>query len=149
MLAILRSLASLLAKKSRASALSPRRSSASRLRKAGDFSHPVLAELSAGLERATDLLLTPNPQSIRAVTFIVRDASIRLNRLKGVEMAPQSRDELQRVQAQLRRTRSLVEGAMRIQWTNIRRLMALTQSYAPPGRISRFTHRWPRVDVKV
>jgi hypothetical protein len=117
-------------------------------RKPSGFSHPVLAELSARLEEASGLLLTPNEQSIRSVTFIVRDASIRLNQLKGVEMGQQSRDELQRVQEQLRRTRSLVEGAMRIQWTNIRRLMALTQSYAPPGKISRFTDRWPRVDVK-
>ncbi len=149
MLAILRSLAFFLAKKSRASAVPPRKFGSPRPWKAEAFSQPVLAELSAALERATGLLLTPNPQSIRTVTFIVRDASIRLNQLKGVEMGQQSRDELQRVQEQLRRTRRLVEGAMRIQWTNIRRLMALTQSYAPPGRISRYTHRWPRVDVKV
>jgi hypothetical protein len=149
MLAILRSLASLLAKKSRASVSSPKRFGTARPLRAGNVSHPVLAEVSASLERATALLLTPNPQSIRTVTFIVRDASIRLNRLKGVEMGPEFGDELQRVQAQLRRTRSLVEGAMKVQWTNIRRLMALTQSYAPPGRISRFAHRCSRIDVRV
>jgi hypothetical protein len=112
-------------------------------------SHPGLNALSAGLERAGKLLLAPDPQSIQAATLIVNEMNIQMKSMNTAEFGEENWHELRNVQQQLKRVRNLLDGAMRIQWTVLRRLTAVTQSYAPPGRVSQFKDRWPRVDVKV
>ncbi|HXE14595.1 MAG TPA: hypothetical protein VN633_20885 [Bryobacteraceae bacterium] len=112
-------------------------------------SHPGLNALSAGLERAGKLLLAPDPQSIQAATLIVNDMNAQMKSMNTAEFGEENWHELRNVHQQLKRVRNLLDGAMRIQWTVLRRLTAVTQSYAPPGKVSQFKDRWPRVDVKV
>lgn len=114
-----------------------------------EFSHPGLSGLSAGLDRAGELLLAADPQSIQAAMLIVNEASAQMKSLQTEEFGEDNWQELQSLHQQLKRIRNLLEGAMRIQWTILRRLTAVTQSYAPPGKTSQFKDRWPRVDVKV
>jgi hypothetical protein len=113
------------------------------------FSNPQLHSMSADLERAARLLLTPDVQSTQMVSWIVQDVGVRLRALNIDGADQRTWNELRGIQDQLQRTRRLAEGAMRIQWTSLRRLMALTQSYSPPGRISQYKDRWPRIDLKV
>lgn len=115
----------------------------------GVFSNPQLNSMSADLERAARLLLTPDAQSTQMVSWIVQDIGVRLGALNIADADQRTWNELRGIQDQLQRTRRLAEGAMRIQWTSLRRLMALTQSYSPPGRISQYKDRWPRIDLKV
>jgi hypothetical protein len=114
-----------------------------------EFSHPRLRALSAGLERAGNLLLVPDPQSIQAAALIVGEVSAQMKEMTAAEFEEDNQSELRSLHQQLKRIRDLLEGAMRVQWTILRRLMAVTQSYAPPGRLAQFKDRWPRVDVKV
>jgi hypothetical protein len=112
-------------------------------------SHSGLNALSVGLERAGKLLMAPDPQSIQAATLIVNEMNAQMKSINTAEFGEENWHELRNVHQQLKRVRNLLEGAMRIQWTVLRRLTAVTQSYAPPGRVSQFKDRWPRVDVKV
>jgi hypothetical protein len=93
--------------------------------------------------------MASDPQSIQAATLIVDEMNTQMKSMDTAEFGEENWDELRNVHQQLKRVRNLLEGAMRIQWIVLRRLTAVTQSYAPPGRVSQFKDRWPRVDVKV
>lgn len=124
-------------------------SMATTIRNNRESSHPGLNTLSAGLEKAGALLLAADPQSIQAAALIVNEMSARMNGMNTTEFGEENWSEMRDVHQQLKRVRNLLEGAMRIQWTVLRRLTAVTQSYEPPGKLSQFKDRWPRVDVKV
>jgi hypothetical protein len=111
--------------------------------------HPGLNSLSAGLEKAGKLLLAADPQSIQAAAVIVNEMNAHMKMMATARLGEEHWHELRNVHQQLKRVRNLLNGAMRVQWTVLRRLTAVTQSYAPPGRVSQFKDRWPRVDVKV
>lgn len=119
------------------------------IERASPFAAPGLAAISADLDRAAALLLHSDQQSLRTAIAIVQEASSRVAAIASAGANEHSRNDLLNIEEQLRRTRQVAEGAMRIHWTNLRRVLALTQSYAPPGKLSQFKDRWTRIDLKV
>lgn len=110
---------------------------------AGEF-----AELSARLTAAGQLLIVPTPGSVRQVSLVLEDVQGRMARLSR-EPGQHHPDQIRTLQGELGRIRILVEGALRVQWTQMRAVMALTQSYCPGGRISHWQPPLPKVDLKV
>jgi hypothetical protein len=110
---------------------------------AGEF-----AELSAKLSAASQLLIVPTPGSVCQVGLVLEDVQGRMARL-GQEAGRQHPDQIRTLQGELGRIRTLVEGALRVQWTQMRAVMALTQSYSPGGRITHWQPPLPKVDLKV
>jgi hypothetical protein len=110
---------------------------------AGDF-----AELAAKLSAVSQLLVVPTPGSVYQVSLMLEDVQGRMARLNR-EAGRRHPDQVRTLQGELGRVRTLVEGAMRVQWTQMRAVMALTQSYSPGGRVSHWQPPLPKVDLKV
>jgi hypothetical protein len=58
-------------------------------------------------------------------------------------------EQIRTLHGELGRIRTLVEGALRVQWMQMRAVMALTQSYSPGGKITHWQPPLPKVDLKV
>ena len=106
------------------------------------------AELSAKLGFARQLLIVPTPGSVYQVGMVLEDVQGRMAKL-GSDAAQHDPDQIRSLHGELGRVRSLVEGALRVQWTQMRAVMALTQSYSPGGRVSHWQPAIPKVDLKV
>jgi hypothetical protein len=98
---------------------------------------------------ASRLLIEPTPSAICEVNLLLEEIQsyLIISNLKGT--TEYLTTDLKELNTQLRRLRSLTEGAMRVQWSQMRAVMALTQCYAPGGKISDWQPCWPKVDVKV
>lgn len=110
---------------------------------AGEF-----AELSAKLSAAGRLLIVPTPGSVCQVSLVLEDVQGRMAKL-GREAGEHHPEQIRTLHGELSRIRTLVEGALRVQWTQMRAVMALTQSYSPGGRITHWQPPLPKVDLKV
>lgn len=106
------------------------------------------ADLSAKLGLASQLLIVPTPGSVCQVGMVLEDVQGRMAKF-GSDVAHHDPEQIRSLHAQLARVRSLVEGALRVQWTQMRAVMALTQSYSPGGRVSHWQPIVPKVDLKV
>jgi hypothetical protein len=108
----------------------------------------AFAELSARLGLASRLLIVPTPGSVCQVGMVLEDVQGRMAKFSS-ELAQHDPEQIRSLQGELGRVRSLVEGALRVQWTQMRAVMALTQSYSPGGRVSHWQPVVPKVDLKV
>ena len=106
------------------------------------------AELSARLGLASRLLIVPTPGSVCQVGIVLEDVQDRMAKLSS-DMAQHDPEQIRSLHGELGRVRSLVEGALRVQWVQMRAVMALTQSYSPGGRVSHWQPTVPKVDLKV
>lgn len=106
------------------------------------------ADLSAKLGLASRLLIVPTPGSVCQVGMVLEDVQGRMAKFSS-DVAHHDPEQIRSLHAQLARVRSLVEGALRVQWTQMRAVMALTQSYSPGGRVSHWQPIVPKVDLKV
>jgi hypothetical protein len=107
-----------------------------------------LAELTARLSAASQLLIAPTPGSVSQVSLVLEDVQGRVARLSR-EPGHHHPEQVRTLQSELGRIRTLIEGAMRVQWTQMRAVMALTQSYSPGGRVTHWQPPLPKVDLKV
>jgi hypothetical protein len=105
------------------------------------------AELSARLGIASRLLIVPTPGSVCQVGMVLEDVQGRMAKFSS-DMAHDP-ERIRSLHRELERVRSLVEGALRVQWVQMRAVMALTQSYSPGGRVSHWQPTVPKVDLKV
>jgi hypothetical protein len=106
-----------------------------------------LAQLSAQLAVASQLLIAPTPGSVCQVEIVLEEVRGRIARLnRDMRHDP---DQIRILQGQLARVRSLAEGALRVQWTKMRAVMALTQSYSVGGNVSHWQPPMPKVDLKI
>jgi hypothetical protein len=108
----------------------------------------AFAELSSRLGLASRLLIVPTPGSVCQVEMVLEDVQGRMAKFSS-ELAQHDPEQIRSLQSELGRVRSLVEGALRVQWTQMRAVMALTQSYSPGGRVSHWQPVVPKVDLKV
>jgi hypothetical protein len=107
-----------------------------------------LAELCQNLRRASLLLIEPRPETITEVAAILEESQDHLR--SRARLNPQvNLGELRNVETELRRVRSLLEGALRVQWSQMRVVLALTQYYAPGGKTLQWAGASPQVDLKV
>ena len=106
------------------------------------------AELSARLDLAGRLLITPTAGSVCQVGLVLEDVQGRIAKLSR-EPGQHHPDRIRGLHGDLARVRSLVEGARRVQWTQMRAVLALTQSYSPGGTVSHWQPAAPKVDLKV
>jgi hypothetical protein len=109
----------------------------------------TLPALSAKLNMASRLLIEPTPSAICEVNLILEEIHAHLSRSIVEDTNENFITDLKNLHVQLKRVRSLSEGAVRVQWSQMRAVMALTQCYAPGGKISEWQPCWPKVDVKV
>lgn len=107
-----------------------------------------LAQLSAKLGFASQLLVVPTAGSVGQVSVVLESVQGDVERLRR-EMTNADPAMIRSLEADLKRVRCLVEGALRVQWTQMRAVMALTQSYSPGGGVSHWQPTFPKVDVKV
>jgi hypothetical protein len=109
----------------------------------------TLPGLSAKLNVASRLLIEPTPLAICELNLILEEIRAHLSPLIVEDMTKNLITDLKNLHVQLKRVRSLSEGAARVQWSQMRAVMALTQCYAPGGKTSEWHPCWPKVDVKV
>jgi hypothetical protein len=107
-----------------------------------------IIEITAKLNMARQLLVIPTAGSVCQVGLVLEDIQGRVAKLSR-ETAQHDPDQIRSLQGELGRVRSLIEGALRVQWTQMRAVMALTQSYLPGGRVSHWQPVVPKVDLKV
>jgi hypothetical protein len=113
-----------------------------------NIASPVLVQAAMKLERAADLLVTPTPKSIREAGALLEEANMWLRRESpgnGEGLA----SDIGEVQQGIQRVRHLLEGALRVQWIQIRQAAAVTQVYMPGGRIAPPRRGVASVDVNV
>ena len=67
--------------------------------------------------------------------MVLEDVQGRMAKLSS-DMAQHDPEQIRSLHGELGRVRSLVEGALRVQWVQMRAVMALTQTYSPGGRVS-------------
>jgi hypothetical protein len=113
------------------------------------MSKQMAAELSSAIELASRLLIAPTPAAVRDASLLLEEAQRRLLQLKSGAGQNRANQEIQRLANDLKQFRLLVEGALRVQWSQMRKVIALTQSYAPGGKVSRWQPTSPKVDLKV
>jgi hypothetical protein len=112
------------------------------------FASGDLAQLSAKLGLASQLLIVPTSGSVGQVSAVLESVQGEVERLRR-EMMQADPALIRSLEADLKRVRSLVEGALRVQWTQMRSVMALTQSYLPGGGVSHWQPTFPKVDFRV
>src|ERR1700758_4293290 len=83
-------------------------------------SDSTLSDLAARLEEAGRLLIVPNPASINTVSCILSDVQTKLQQLTPEVVKDVPLQELRGFEVLMKRTRSLMEGAQRVQWTHLR-----------------------------
>lgn len=106
----------------------------------------VLAEVLAKLDAAAGLLTAPTPKAIHEAGSILEEAHVWLRR----EQPSDSRalvTDIAEVQQGMRKVRRLLEGALQVQWIQIRQAAAVTQVYMPGGRIAASARAVSQVDV--
>jgi hypothetical protein len=101
------------------------------------------------LEQAIELLIDPTPTAIRQAGFLLENASECLRREAARQQGEHRREHIREMESVMLRARRLIEGALRIQWTQMRRVAAVTQTYIPGGKLSQFYPAHPEVDVKI
>ncbi len=106
------------------------------------------AELSARLDVVSRLLITPTAGSVCQVALVLEDVQGRMAKLSR-EPGRHHPDRIRSLHGELARVRNLVEGARRVQCTQLRAVMALTQSYSAGGTVSHWQPAAPKVDLKV
>ena len=108
---------------------------------------PVLAQAAARLERAADLLVTPTPKSIREAGALLEEANIWVRRESPGNGSEGLASDIGEVQQGIRQVRHLLEGALRVQWIQIRQAAAVTQVYMPGGKIAPTSQVAASVDI--
>lgn len=150
---LIRFLTSILMRKQTQGALIPEQTQQS---DAGRTNGPERNTASAGglqqieqiLEHLVALLIEPTPAAIRQAALLLQSADECLRR----EVALQQKhcpEHIRNVERIMLRTRHMIEGALRIQRTQMRRLTAITQTYLRGGKLSQFYPGDPGFDVKV
>ncbi len=112
---------------------------------------PRFVHLVRRLEQAGQLLLSPTPEAVRDAGLLLEDASETLKRecTSSIDSAGDMAAQIQEVERIMVRTRQLLEGAARVQWARLRKITAVTQSYAPGGVLSKWQPSSPTLDVQV
>jgi hypothetical protein len=108
---------------------------------------PVLVQAAMKLETAAILLVTPTPKSIREAGALLEEANMWLRRESSGNEGEHLASDIGEVQQGIRRVRHLLEGALRVQWIQIRQAAAVTQVYMPGGRIAPPRSRVASLDV--
>jgi hypothetical protein len=101
-----------------------------------NIASPVLVQAAMKLETAAILLVTPTPKSIREAGALLEEANMWLRRESLGNGGDELASDIAEVQRGIRRVRHLLEGALRVQWIQIRQAAAVTQVYMPGGRIA-------------
>ncbi len=112
-------------------------------------SEKIIRELSVAFAGAGQLLVHPTPAVIRDISLLLEEATVRLQQLKSTAQEDEGRFDAEKLNDDLRKFRCLVEGARRVQWSRMRTVIALTQSYAPGGKVSRWQPTSPKVNLQV
>ena len=101
------------------------------------------------LEQVIELLIEPTPAAIRQAGFLLENADECLRREAARQQGEHRPEHIRDVESVMLRARRLTEGALRIQWTQMRRVTAITQTYIPGGKLSQFYPSHPEFDVKI
>src|SRR4051812_34186610 len=103
---------------------------------------------SEKLASASRLLITPTSETVYEAAVLLEEVQTYLKQLKDSAQTGEVPSDVRDVQIHLQRVRDLAEGALRVQWTKMRTVMALTQSYAPGGQVSQWRPSWSKLDIK-
>ena len=109
-------------------------------------SSTVLAEAISKLEAASESLLIPTPKTIQQAGFFLEEANMWVQR-ESPSTAIDSTADLDEVRRVMNRVRHLLEGALRVQWIQMRQATAVTQIYMPGGKLAPWKHAISSVDV--
>jgi hypothetical protein len=112
---------------------------------------PALLHVTRRLEQVGELLLTPTPEAIREATLLLEDA-IAMLRNEGSSGRHDHREfaeQVKELERTMDRTRRLIEGSLRVQWVRLRKITAVTQGYAPGGKVSKWQPSAPTVNFQV
>jgi hypothetical protein len=118
-------------------------------RKAGLDTIGDLKQVRQILEQVIELLIEPTPAAIRQAGFLLENADECLRREAARQQGEHRPEHIREVESAMLRARRLIEGALRIQWTQMRRVTAITQTYIPGGKLSQCYPSHPEFDVKV
>ncbi|HXR78704.1 MAG TPA: hypothetical protein VN737_22205 [Bryobacteraceae bacterium] len=116
---------------------------------AGSGTPSGLKQVRHILEQVIELLIEPTPAAIRQAGFLLGNAGECLWREAACQQGEHCPEHIREVESVMLRARRLIEGALRIQWTQMRRITAVTQTYVPGGKISQFYPDNPGFDVKI
>jgi hypothetical protein len=105
--------------------------------------------LLAKFDSIASLLITPTPSAIREASALIEEAGASLQHLAAPSHAGSNPQQLAALAQQLKELQSLAQGALRVQWNRMRTVKAITESYAPGGRVYCWQPAWPTVDLKV
>jgi hypothetical protein len=108
-----------------------------------------LKQIGHILERVIELLIDPTPAAIRQAGFLLENADECLRREAARQQGEHRPEHIRDVESVMLRVRRLIEGALRTQWTQMRRVTAVTQTYIPGGKLSHFYPSHPEFDVKI
>jgi len=108
-----------------------------------------LEQVRHAIEHVIDLLIEPTPAAIRQAGLLLENADERLRCAAACQQGKHSREHILEVENVTLRARRLIEGALRIQWAQMRRISAVTQTYIPGGKVSQFYPAAPGFDVKI
>jgi hypothetical protein len=110
----------------------------------GDSASGILAKLDA----IANLLIVSTPAAIREAVLMLDEIQAAPGFLAAVSQHGGS-DHVSRMARELKRVHSLAEGALKVQWGRMRPAKAMTQSYAPGGRVVPGQPRWPKLDIRI
>ena len=122
---------------------------------AGEHDSDCIAIIHARLQQTSKLLVYPTPQRIREAALLLEQAQ---EALKGVQSAADNVYELPierlagriaQLEFAMRVVKQLLEGALRVQWAQLRKITVISQSYTRGGRISQWQPGCPKVDLQV
>lgn len=116
---------------------------------AGSDSARGLKQIGHVLDQVIELLIEPTPAAIRQAGFLLENAGECLRREAARQQGEHRPEHIREVESVMLRARRLVEGALRIQWAQMRRITAITQTYVPGGKVSQFYPDNPGFDVKI
>jgi hypothetical protein len=100
-------------------------------------------------EQVIELLIEPTPAAIRQAGFLLENGGECLRREAARQQGEHRPEHIREVESAMLRARQLIEGALRIQWTQMRRITAVTQTYVSGGKVSQFYPDNPGFDVKI
>jgi hypothetical protein len=103
---------------------------------------------SEKLASASRLLITPTSETVYEAAVLLEEVQTYLTQLKDSAQAEEVPSDVRDVQIHLQRVRDLAEGALRVQWTKMRTVMALTQTYAPGGQVFQWRPSRSKLDIK-
>jgi hypothetical protein len=113
----------------------------------GASTNQVLIEMNCELFQAGErlrsvekLLVLPTPEAIREASLLLEEANLLLQRFgKAIEQNTASdadvlRRKIDLFQLRCQRVGSLLEGALRVQWTRMRWIASFTQTYTAAAK---------------